>query len=293
MNHRGEIAYLAGIARADRGAGEQRAARAPRIHELGARRSAAENASVYDALPADGVAVVNADDAHARLLPQPRRRSGAWSTSASSAGAVSGALCARSALRARSRCARRRASARRRSPFPACTTCATRSPPRPARYAAGIAPRAHRRGARPRSGPHRPPAGEAGARRRDRDRRQLQRQSGFGARRDRRARLAARRRRCSCSATWARSASRAGSSIARSARTRARKGIDAAARARRSDARTPSRRSAPARGISTDVDELRAAGDRRGRTVLVKGSRFMQMERVVAALTGTRAKEAH
>jgi UDP-N-acetylmuramyl pentapeptide synthase len=38
---------------------------------------AAENGSVYDALPADGVAVINADDAHA---PEFRRRAGARRT---------------------------------------------------------------------------------------------------------------------------------------------------------------------------------------------------------------------
>jgi UDP-N-acetylmuramoyl-tripeptide--D-alanyl-D-alanine ligase len=67
MNHKGEIAYLAGIARPTVALVNN----AQREH-LEFMRSvaevAAENASVYDALPADGVAVVNADDPHAALF---------------------------------------------------------------------------------------------------------------------------------------------------------------------------------------------------------------------------------
>jgi UDP-N-acetylmuramoyl-tripeptide--D-alanyl-D-alanine ligase len=72
MNHKGEIAYLAGIARPTVALVNN----AQREH-LEFMRSvdevAEENASVYDALPADGVAVVNADDAHADFF---RRRAG-------------------------------------------------------------------------------------------------------------------------------------------------------------------------------------------------------------------------
>jgi len=64
MNHKGEIAYLAGIARP----GVALVNNAQREH-LEFMKSvdevAAENASVYDALPPQGVAVVNADDARA------------------------------------------------------------------------------------------------------------------------------------------------------------------------------------------------------------------------------------
>lgn len=67
MNHRGEIGYLAGIARPTVALVNN----AQREH-LEFMRSvdevAAENASVYDALPEDGVAVINADDAHAPLF---------------------------------------------------------------------------------------------------------------------------------------------------------------------------------------------------------------------------------
>jgi UDP-N-acetylmuramoyl-tripeptide--D-alanyl-D-alanine ligase len=72
MNHRGEIGYLAGIARPTVALVNN----AQREH-LEFMRSvdevAAENASVYDALPEDGVAVINADDAHAPLF---RERAG-------------------------------------------------------------------------------------------------------------------------------------------------------------------------------------------------------------------------
>jgi UDP-N-acetylmuramoyl-tripeptide--D-alanyl-D-alanine ligase len=67
MNHKGEIAYLAGIAQPTVALVNN----AQREH-LEFMRSvdevAAENASVYEALAADGVAVVNADDAHAAFF---------------------------------------------------------------------------------------------------------------------------------------------------------------------------------------------------------------------------------
>ncbi|HEU4351481.1 MAG TPA: UDP-N-acetylmuramoyl-tripeptide--D-alanyl-D-alanine ligase [Burkholderiales bacterium] len=67
MNHKGEIAYLAGIARPTVALVNN----AQREH-LEFMRSvdevAVENASVYDALPADGVAVINADDPHAAVF---------------------------------------------------------------------------------------------------------------------------------------------------------------------------------------------------------------------------------
>jgi UDP-N-acetylmuramoyl-tripeptide--D-alanyl-D-alanine ligase len=67
MNHKGEIAYLAGIARPTVALVNN----AQREH-LEFMRSvdevAAENASVYDALPADGVAVINVDDPHAAFF---------------------------------------------------------------------------------------------------------------------------------------------------------------------------------------------------------------------------------
>src|SRR5688572_920909 len=64
MNHRGEIAYLAGIARPTV-ALVNNAQREHLEFMRSVEEVAAENASVYDALPADGAAVINADDAHA------------------------------------------------------------------------------------------------------------------------------------------------------------------------------------------------------------------------------------
>jgi UDP-N-acetylmuramoyl-tripeptide--D-alanyl-D-alanine ligase len=72
MNHKGEIAYLAGIARPTVALVNN----AQREH-LEFMRSvaevAAENASVYEALAADGIAVINADDPHAAFF---RERAG-------------------------------------------------------------------------------------------------------------------------------------------------------------------------------------------------------------------------
>jgi UDP-N-acetylmuramoyl-tripeptide--D-alanyl-D-alanine ligase len=64
MNHRGEIAYLAGMA-APTVALVNNAQREHLEFMNSVDEVAAENASVYDALPADGTAVVNADDDHA------------------------------------------------------------------------------------------------------------------------------------------------------------------------------------------------------------------------------------
>jgi UDP-N-acetylmuramoyl-tripeptide--D-alanyl-D-alanine ligase len=64
MNHKGEIAYLAALARPSialvNNAQREHLEFMGSVHEV-----AAENASVYDALPDNGVAVVNAEDPHA------------------------------------------------------------------------------------------------------------------------------------------------------------------------------------------------------------------------------------
>jgi UDP-N-acetylmuramoyl-tripeptide--D-alanyl-D-alanine ligase len=73
MNHKGEIAYLADIARPTV-ALVNNAQREHLEFMNSVEEVAAENAGVYAALPADGVAVVNADDAHAAYF---RRAAGA------------------------------------------------------------------------------------------------------------------------------------------------------------------------------------------------------------------------
>jgi len=72
MNHKGEIAYLAGITRPTV-ALVNNAQREHLEFMNSVEEVAEENASVYETLPAEGVAVVNADDAHAPLF---RRRAG-------------------------------------------------------------------------------------------------------------------------------------------------------------------------------------------------------------------------
>ena len=76
MNHKGEIAYLAGIARPTV-ALVNNAQREHLEFMRSVEEVAAENASVYDALPADGIAVINADDPHAAFF---RARAGARRT---------------------------------------------------------------------------------------------------------------------------------------------------------------------------------------------------------------------
>jgi UDP-N-acetylmuramoyl-tripeptide--D-alanyl-D-alanine ligase len=73
MNHKGEIAYLADIARPSV-ALVNNAQREHLEFMNSVEEVAAENAAVYGALPADGIAVVNADDAHAGFF---RSRAGA------------------------------------------------------------------------------------------------------------------------------------------------------------------------------------------------------------------------
>jgi len=69
MNHRGEIAYLAGMAAPTIALVNN--AQREHLEFMGSvEEVAAENASVYDALPASGAAVINADDQHAAFFRQ-------------------------------------------------------------------------------------------------------------------------------------------------------------------------------------------------------------------------------
>jgi UDP-N-acetylmuramoyl-tripeptide--D-alanyl-D-alanine ligase len=72
MNHKGEIAWLAGIARPTV-ALVNNAQREHLEFMRSVEEVAEENASVYDSLRADGIAVINADDGHAGLF---RKRAG-------------------------------------------------------------------------------------------------------------------------------------------------------------------------------------------------------------------------
>src|SRR5919206_271716 len=72
MNHRGEIAHLASLAAPTIALVNN--AQREHLEFMGSvEEVAAENASVYDGLAADGTAVVNADDSHAAYF---RRRAG-------------------------------------------------------------------------------------------------------------------------------------------------------------------------------------------------------------------------
>ena len=69
MNHRGEIAYLARIAAPTIALVNN--AQREHLEFMGSvAEVAAENASIYDALPASGTAVINADDEHAAFFRQ-------------------------------------------------------------------------------------------------------------------------------------------------------------------------------------------------------------------------------
>ena len=70
----GDIAYLTAHRAAARGAGQQHRAGAPGAHGQPAWASPRPRARSTTALPADGIAVINADDAFARVFRAPHRR---------------------------------------------------------------------------------------------------------------------------------------------------------------------------------------------------------------------------
>ena len=283
MNHKGEIAYLAGIARPTV-ALVNNAQREHLEFMRSVEEVAAENASVYDALPADGVAVINADDAHADFF---RSRAGKRRTLdfGLERGAVTGRYALARPVERAAPAHARRARPMRRSRSPACTTCATRSPRRLARSPWAFRCKTIGEGLsafRPYTGRLQVKQATSGATVID-DSYNANPDSvraaidvlaaspgadGAGARRHGRGRRARRR------------------VPPRGRRLRARQGR------RRSCSRWARRRAHAVEAFGEGArhfDQRRRAGVARSKrsTVLVKGSRFMKMERVVAALTGT------
>jgi UDP-N-acetylmuramoyl-tripeptide--D-alanyl-D-alanine ligase len=129
MNHPGEIAELAAIARPT----VALVTNAQREHQefmQTVEAAAEENASVFEALPDGGVAVLNADDPMAPIF---RRRAG--ERRRIEFGLQGGEVSGRCELKGLG------SELVLRTPSPACTTCATRSPPPPARTPPASRPR--------------------------------------------------------------------------------------------------------------------------------------------------------
>jgi UDP-N-acetylmuramoyl-tripeptide--D-alanyl-D-alanine ligase len=99
---------------------------------------AAENASVYDTLPAQGTAVWNADDPQAAFFRGRAAGHRPLDFALDGRGRSDRAPTRSDRCRARFACARRRATRPRRSRLPECTTSATRSLLRPARSPRGF-----------------------------------------------------------------------------------------------------------------------------------------------------------
>ena len=109
MNHKGEIAYLAAHRRSRPWRWSTTRSASTSSSCARSRRSRRRTPRVYEALPADGVAVINADDAHAAFFREPRRQAPRGRLRPRAKAAVTGALRAQARCRARSRSARRRA----------------------------------------------------------------------------------------------------------------------------------------------------------------------------------------
>ena len=225
MNHPGETAELAAIAQPTV-AVVNNAQREHQEFMNSVADVAEEHAALVRALPADGVAVLNADDPHVDI----------WRAAAHQRPGVrviDFALAHPAAIRMRDANAPLAGELRSRTPASRRSTVRLARPGRhnvrqrargdaAAALAIGVPLTAIVAGL----AAFRPVAGRLVARHgrgRRRHRRHLQREPRFGARGDRRARAAPRRRAGWCSATWAKSASRGPHSIARSANARARR----------------------------------------------------------------------
>ncbi|MCK7493900.1 MAG: hypothetical protein MZW92_23420 [Comamonadaceae bacterium] len=297
MNHPGEIALLARLGAADGGAGQQRAARAPGVHGQRRGGGARERQRRSTRCRADGAAVFPADDAYAPLwreLAGTRRVLDLRAATARADVTAERRLAADGAA-GRWRCTRRPA---RPTPHAARgrprTTCTTRWPPPPARWPPARRWRAVGAGL----AAFEPVAGRSQrCALRWRGARVTLVDDSYNANPDSvRAAIdvladAARRRAGWCWATWARSATQGPAfhaevgAYARAARHR--RAVDAPARC----AAAPRAFGAGARTSPTStalVAALRATR-RPAASVLVKGSRFMQMERVVQALQRARS----
>ena len=268
MNHRGETRELAADRAADDRAGQQRAARAPGIHDAAWTRSPPSTRTRSLALPRGGIAVLNADDRARGRLARRRRapRRGASSTSASTPGRRPRRAARCDADGSDARAAHAAGDvARARLRCPGGTWRAMRSPPPRRRSRRGV--RARRDRARARRVPRRS-AGGSSARPRDggraRHRRHLQRQSGLGARGDRRAR--ARAGAALAGAGRHGRGRRAGPGVpSRDRRLRARSAASSACYAT-GDARRAKRLARSARGAEHFADGRRAGAARRSRT---------------------------
>ena len=245
----------------DRRAGQQRAARAPGVHALGARRSRPRTRASSTRCRADGVAVINADDAQAALLPRAARARAGGRFRRSTRGGGDRPLQLER-LSSEIALARRRRGARdARDPGPAQRAQRARAAAACA-FAVGIDAKTIAQGLgafRPYTGRLQVKQATSGA---TRHRRHLQRQSRTRCARRSTCSPRARRRPRWCSATWAKWATQ-GAEFHREVGAYAR-----GERHRRSCSRSAtrrgmrSRRSAPARATSTSVDEL--VSERRG-----------------------------
>jgi UDP-N-acetylmuramoyl-tripeptide--D-alanyl-D-alanine ligase len=286
----GDIAYLTAIARPDVALVNNIAP--AHLERMGSLLGVADTkGAIYDALPADGVAVINADDAfapyfaeraHGRRLIRFGLEASADVTARASSLDADGARFVLVTPR----------RGRRRSAMPGRHNVLNALAAASIALGAGIAG-GDRRGP---GGARRSPVAwsRIACQRRHPDRRQLQRQSRFAQRGDRHARHRAATPRGWCSATCANSARTPNCCTPKPAVAR-RARASRAVRARPLSAHAVEafgRR----RTISTRTRRLRAALRKRpaqGVRVLVKGSRGSAMDKIVSALLRDEGNDPH